>query len=279
MNRARFSFLATVVFAVVFASDAWATAARTFVASTGDDANTATNCGRAAPCRNFSFAYSVTSAGGEIVAMDSAGFGGINITGPVTITALPGQRAFVNVTASAIGFTVTAGAGNVVVLENLNISGTNASNTTGIQINSGKVIIRNSSFSELVWGVNNSNSKVDIVDCYFQGNTSGVRTVGTGTDVSPQYGAVVYGPTSTRVEGGSFNFNTNAFETVSPGARVCDVPCGGTKYNIFVHAPNGVWTTNAAGNDNLMVGSGAECVVDPNYCIFPWTYSGGSNPR
>ena len=56
---------------------------RTFVASTGNDAN---NCSRANPCRNFQRAHDVVAAGGEVIALDSAGFGTVNINKSVTIS-------------------------------------------------------------------------------------------------------------------------------------------------------------------------------------------------
>jgi hypothetical protein len=42
---------------------------RSFVASFGSDANTATTCGFANPCRSFTAAQTVADAGGEIVAL------------------------------------------------------------------------------------------------------------------------------------------------------------------------------------------------------------------
>jgi hypothetical protein len=47
-------------------------AARTFVASTGSDSDP---CSRVDPCRTFQAAVDATAAGGEVVALDSAGFG------------------------------------------------------------------------------------------------------------------------------------------------------------------------------------------------------------
>ena len=65
-------------------------AQRVFVSSSGSDANTASGCGLAAPCRSFSSAQTVVSDGGEIVALDAAGYGPITITKNVTVTANPG---------------------------------------------------------------------------------------------------------------------------------------------------------------------------------------------
>src|ERR1051325_6432172 len=72
-------------------------AAKTYVSQTGSDSNTAANCSRGSPCRNFSAAYSVTNAGGEIVALDSTGYGALTITKAISVTAPAGIVATVQV--------------------------------------------------------------------------------------------------------------------------------------------------------------------------------------
>jgi len=57
--------------------------ARVFVASYGNDANP---CTFLSPCRNFQAAVNAVDAGGEVTAIDSAGFGPIDIVKAVTIT-------------------------------------------------------------------------------------------------------------------------------------------------------------------------------------------------
>src|SRR6185369_1612428 len=70
------------------------TAQRTFVASNGNDANP---CSIAAPCRSFDAAIAKTSSGGEVIVLDSAGYGFVVITQPVSIIAPPGVYAGVSV--------------------------------------------------------------------------------------------------------------------------------------------------------------------------------------
>ena len=60
---------------------------RVFVASYGNDANP---CTFGSPCKTFQQAVSVVAAGGEVTAIDSAGFGPISITKAVTITSPAG---------------------------------------------------------------------------------------------------------------------------------------------------------------------------------------------
>lgn len=52
-------------------------ASRTWVSGVGDDANP---CSRTAPCKTFAGAISKTAAGGEIDALDPAGYGAVTIT-------------------------------------------------------------------------------------------------------------------------------------------------------------------------------------------------------
>jgi hypothetical protein len=53
-----------------------ATIQRTFVSTSGSDANP---CTATAPCRNFAAALALTSPGGEVVAVTSGGYGPVTI--------------------------------------------------------------------------------------------------------------------------------------------------------------------------------------------------------
>ncbi len=82
------------VFTVVllWAGLAGAQASRTWVSGVGDDANP---CSRTAPCKTFAGAISKTAAGGEIDALDPAGYGAVTITKGMTIDGGGGQVASV----------------------------------------------------------------------------------------------------------------------------------------------------------------------------------------
>ena len=107
------AFLASLL----FASSAFA-AQRTFVASYGNDANP---CTLPQPCRSFTAALVPTSAGGEIVVLDSAGYGPVTIAKSLTIVAPSGVHAGISV-AAGDGIIVNA-AGIEVTLRGLAISG------------------------------------------------------------------------------------------------------------------------------------------------------------
>lgn len=108
-------------------------AVRTFVSSTGVDSGV---CGRAAPCRTFSFAVAQTSAGGELDVLDTAGYGPVTITQSISINNPEGSIASVAVPAGQNGVTINAAAGSNVVLRGLTIEGAGVGGN-GIVFNTG----------------------------------------------------------------------------------------------------------------------------------------------
>jgi hypothetical protein len=106
-------------FALLFllAAVAQGQAARTFVSSSGSDAN---DCSRSSPCRNFQRGHDAVVAGGEVVALDSAGYGAVNITKSVTITG-EGVHAAATGPSGGGSVVIVNGAGITVILRNLQI--------------------------------------------------------------------------------------------------------------------------------------------------------------
>jgi len=94
-------------------------APRTFVASYGSDANP---CSVNAPCRSFAAAIALTNATGEVIVLDSAGYGPVTIAKSVSLIAAPGVYAGISVF-SGIGIDVEAGGADKVVLRGLSING------------------------------------------------------------------------------------------------------------------------------------------------------------
>ena len=107
--------------------------ARVFVASYGNDANP---CTFGSPCKTFQQAVTVVDAGGEVTAIDSAGFGPINITKAVTVTSPDGVEAGIVPAAGGDAITIAAGASDAVSLRGLTIDGF-GTGSIGLQINSG----------------------------------------------------------------------------------------------------------------------------------------------
>jgi Right handed beta helix region len=124
--------LAASLVTILLTVSAQAQSPRTFVSAAGSDSNP---CSFAAPCRHFQAAVNATSAGGEVDALDPAGYGPITISQAITIE---GQGwSYIAPPASGNGITINAVSGNVAIhgvsLNGVGITGS----TNGIQFNSG----------------------------------------------------------------------------------------------------------------------------------------------
>ena len=131
MNLARCAIVLSALFAVSLAN---AASQRTFVSTSGVD-NPA--CSLASPCRAFTAAIAATSPGGEVIVLDSGGYGGATIAQAVSIVAPRGVYAGVSVF-TADGITVAAGFNDKVTLRGLTINGQGGDN--GIVVTSGAEI-------------------------------------------------------------------------------------------------------------------------------------------
>ena len=69
-------------------------AQRTFVSTNGDDAAA---CSVSAPCRSFGAALTQTDSGGEIIVVDSGGYGPVTVDKSVAIRAPAGVYAGISV--------------------------------------------------------------------------------------------------------------------------------------------------------------------------------------
>jgi len=105
-------------------------AQRTFVASYGNNLNT---CSLGSPCRDFATAMAQTDLGGEIIVLDSAGYGKVVIDRSVAIVAAPGIYAGISVFSGSGVFIDAPGA--KVTLRGLTINGQGG--TYGVYFNQG----------------------------------------------------------------------------------------------------------------------------------------------
>jgi hypothetical protein len=260
---------------LALASGVQAAAVRTFVSGLGNDSNTSTNCPRTTPCRTFGMAYTVTQAGGEIIALDPAGYGPITITGPLTIAGVDG--AAVAPATGTVGITITAGSTDKILIQRLKITGGGASNTTGIQLNSGNLVLQNSSLELLSTGLSVANSKADVVYTDIIGNTTGISTTGTGTD---QNSNTINGPTQVRLAWGSAIDNTTAFFMSSPGTG-CSGNCNNiTIFQFITSNTSAAYSTNMTGNTTLVSGNGTGCTIMGNpVCTNLGVYEQTQNPH
>lgn len=185
MNRIAYQLIgvASVAGAIlVAATPADATQQRSFVGSLGADSNT---CTLAAPCRSFGAAIAQTLPGGEVIALDSAGYGPVTIAGPISIIAPPGVYAGVSVFSGA-GITANADSSDVVVLRGLSINNV-GSGTAGIVAASGlRVMIDRCSIAGFTSGgagislTTTLFTDLDVTDTLIRDNSIGLQLSGPG---------------------------------------------------------------------------------------------------
>ena len=235
--------LGLLLFAVFSASQVQAQTARSFVATTGSDANTATNCQRAAPCRFLTAAHGITNTGGEIIALDTGGFGGVTITKAITIAAVTGETGFISIGAGTAGMVVNPGAGNLVVIRNFTFNGQNAANTTGIAHSSGNLFVERCTFQQLTTaglsaaggaastvnirnsfflgngkGIFATSGAINLEQCDLTNNTVAIRAEGQGPDLDTQTNGTTARLTIVRISNGVVASNGTAFDSNNAGA-------------------------------------------------------------
>jgi hypothetical protein len=172
--------LSTLALCLALPSLVHAQATRTWVSGVGDDANP---CSRTAPCKTFAGAISKTAAGGEISALDPAGYGAVTITKAITLS---GDGTLASILATgATGIIVNAGVNDTVIIRNVSISGAaNPSSLNGIRfLAGGSLIVENATIEGFPNGMG--------IDMYSTGNLSvrnlrimnvaaGLRVLGNG---------------------------------------------------------------------------------------------------
>ena len=111
---------------------------KVFVASTGNDAD---DGARTRPKRAFQAAHDAVDAGGQIVVLDTAGYGTVEITKSISIVVPPGVTGFVTAPSNAqFGIKVQAGPSDIVTLRGLIVEGT-ASTVRGIYARGGGTLV------------------------------------------------------------------------------------------------------------------------------------------
>jgi hypothetical protein len=141
----------TFVVTLMFVTPPAEAVQRTHVsAAFGSDTNTASNCTAVAPCRFFQAAMSVTDNNGEVIVLDSGGYGAVTITQSVALIAPTGVYAGISVFPGADGVTI-ATPGVDVVLRGLSINGQGGN--VGIKMIAGNSLtVANSVVSNLTQG-------------------------------------------------------------------------------------------------------------------------------
>jgi hypothetical protein len=178
----RIIFIATALAlaAVLPAVSAQAQSPRTFVSAAGSDSNP---CSFAAPCRHFQAAVNATSAGGEVDALDPAGYGPIIISQAVTIE---GQGwSYIAPPANGNGILINAVSGKVTI-RGVSLNGVGMANAIGILFNSGtslnvqNSVIENFSRYGILFQPNGS-SKISVSNTVVSDNNFGIYIGPTGS--------------------------------------------------------------------------------------------------
>jgi hypothetical protein len=205
--------------------------ARVFVASYGNDANP---CTFGSPCKTFQQAVNVVDAGGEVTAIDSAGFGPININKAVTITSPDGVEAGIVANAAADAIDITAGPNDAIVLRGLTLNG-NGVAYNGVVFNSGaSLTVANCVIQDFFWTGNNNTGNGILIQ-----PTSGTVSF-VVTDTKLWYNlatGVIYYPAS-----GSPNANGVIDHVVATN--------NGTGIDVFTTATSGGSAVIAVSNSN-----------------------------
>ena len=196
--------------------------ARVFVASYGNDANP---CTFGSPCKTFQQAVNVVDTGGEVTAIDSAGFGPISITKAVTIISPAGVEAGIVPAAGEDAIDISASASSVVTLHGLTIDG-GGGGVTGISMTQAATlvivncIVRNFTSSGIALGPTSA-SNITVSDTivadngghgvYLQPNT----TVGPGIQVHATFNRIQALNNAQRGIGIFSNFTVNSFDAIA----------------------------------------------------------------
>ena len=266
--------LAASVIALASGVSAQAAASRTFVSTTGNDANTSVNCSPTAPCRMFTAALSVTNSGGEIVVLSSGGYGPATISQPVIITAI-GVDASISAMSGGNGITINTN-GNVTLI-GLNLHGEGIG-LNGVEVQQGASIRLYNMLIE-----NFTKNGVDF-------EVSGKLLI-SGSSINSNAGTaglfVVNAAASAYVQGTSFNGNTNGVIIGNGQVTVAD---SSAEYNGTGFGANGTLTLindravfNDTGLEAFTGGSlyFANCLIannDFSYQIVAGATMAGSSP-
>jgi hypothetical protein len=237
--------LGLVMVSLVFVYGGWA-GPKHYVASYGLDSNP---CTLDSPCRSFSHAVDMTDAGGEVIVLDTGGYGSVTITKSISIIAPVGMYASVTVASGTNGITINAGASDKVLIKGLTIKGTSGT-LDGILANTvGTLIVDNCFISGLErHGIHSQapDSELAILD-------SKINNSATGSAV------FIYNSS------GSVSVSMNNVEMVKNGSGGLYIYAYGTG-SIFATVTNSLANHNYYGFFNGDVSSGTS-VLNLEHCI------------
>jgi len=256
--------LCVVVAGLAATANAMILPQRTFVASNGSDANP---CSLLLPCRGFTAALAAVNPGGEIIVLDSAGYGPVTIDKSVSIVAPSGIYAGITVS-SGDGITIATG-GVDVKLKGLTISGLGG--LYGIHVtNAASLRVDSCAIANIGWGLMVSGATlVDVTNSRFDHDSGAgiwvqdgpTLSVTDSTFTAGNYGIHVVASTaatSTRV-----GVDRSTFSKVYTALHATGAP---TTANIYGSISNSTFAGDyTAQSGYLVLGDcqpAASCVAD-----------------
>lgn len=209
----RSALFSSVVFVATFAGDAFGVAQRTFVASTGFDTDP---CSLQQPCRSFAAAIANTASDGEVIVLDSAGYGPVSITQPVAIIAPPGIYAGISAPGPIPAISINSAR---VVLEGLTINGIGAS--VGISvINDSEIHLNNCAIANFVTGIDLDSSKAFVHDTELRGMSTVGISVAAGSLAILSKARLVKNALAVRTDNGTVPIVESSMSGGTTGLRV-----------------------------------------------------------
>jgi len=180
MSRLIRNTLAVTAAALVFCVQGRALSSRTFVSTTGNDSNVALNCSATSNCRTLNTALSVTSPGGEVVVLDTGGYGPAEIVQAVTVTAI-GVDASISVSTAVPALFIPSGENVTLIGLSLHGEGIGTNGITfqgGVTLRLYNMLIENFTLNGVRDVVNGA---VEIYDSEINDNGSYGLVVANGT--------------------------------------------------------------------------------------------------
>ncbi len=256
-RRLRSLFFIAAAVALTTVAIPAAAAQRTFVHSSpiGADANASLvpPCALATPCRTFNVAIGVTDPAGEVVILDTAGYGPMVINKSIKVIGPSGVYGGISALGAGInpttGVIINAGDTDVITLRGLDINGVPSTAPLpmfGIDIqNAGTVHIEKSSISNFTQDtsacINLTTAKaiqLFVTDSFLRECRNGVVVTGNGIDDTVRPSVVI---DNTRIE---HMLNTASTGTVA--VRLADAFLVTVRNSVLAWAGDGVKATNNA---------------------------------
>jgi len=257
----RSSGAALAVIALAFTAPvAFALNNRSAVSVNGVDTNP---CTPASPCRSFSFAITQTNPGGEIIALDTAGYGPFVIDRVITVSGAPGMHAAITTTTGdGIQVNVGTSTNDRVTIRNLVLIG--AGGTNGInqlaasQLRVIGCLIRGYSANGIFQQADSGSLSVDRTDILDNTAATGVSAIGGLTIALTVVNNSLIEGNNVGVHAGSNSRVVVANSTITGSLRgVESVSTTGSallsslvlENNVIAHNTTGIFATASGGNN------------------------------